>query len=174
MRDTHCEPLQKGGSGLVSVSIRKRGERVPAIAGCCGRDRSRNMACLSSPCWLYASIAREAYHFNSADSIRRDTASCSGGPASYPILRHQEIGYSSQARHSSKAVLIPNVPKPGDRERKRLFENDPKSLENKRILQLSDVNQSSGEGGIRTLGTVARTPVFETGPIDHSGTSPMA
>ena len=30
----------------------------------------------------------------------------------------------------------------------------------------------SGEGGIRTLGTVARTPVFETGPIDHSGTSP--
>ena len=29
-----------------------------------------------------------------------------------------------------------------------------------------------GEGGIRTLGTVARTPVFETGPIDRSGTSP--
>ena len=33
---------------------------------------------------------------------------------------------------------------------------------------------SGGEGGIRTHGTVARTPVFETGPIDHSGTSPGA
>ena len=30
----------------------------------------------------------------------------------------------------------------------------------------------SGEGGIRTLGDVAATPVFETGPIGHSGTSP--
>lgn len=31
----------------------------------------------------------------------------------------------------------------------------------------------SGERGIRTLGTVARTTVFETVPIDHSGTSPV-
>src|SRR5216684_7130824 len=30
----------------------------------------------------------------------------------------------------------------------------------------------SGEGGIRTLGELAPTPVFETGPIGHSGTSP--
>ncbi len=30
----------------------------------------------------------------------------------------------------------------------------------------------SGEGGIRTPGTLAGTPVFETGPINHSGTSP--
>src|SRR5579875_433317 len=30
----------------------------------------------------------------------------------------------------------------------------------------------SGEGGIRTLGDVAVTPVFETGPIGRSGTSP--
>ena len=30
-----------------------------------------------------------------------------------------------------------------------------------------------GEGGIRTPGTVARTPHFECGPIDHSGTSPF-
>ena len=29
-----------------------------------------------------------------------------------------------------------------------------------------------GEGGIRTHGTLARTTVFETVPIDHSGTSP--
>jgi hypothetical protein len=29
-----------------------------------------------------------------------------------------------------------------------------------------------GEGGIRTHGTLARTTVFETAPIDHSGTSP--
>ena len=32
--------------------------------------------------------------------------------------------------------------------------------------------KKSGEGGIRTLGDVAATPVFETGPIGRSGTSP--
>jgi hypothetical protein len=31
-----------------------------------------------------------------------------------------------------------------------------------------------GEGGIRTLGTVSRTTVFETVPFNHSGTSPVA
>src|SRR5205085_5349759 len=31
-----------------------------------------------------------------------------------------------------------------------------------------------GEGGIRTHGTVARTPHFECGTIDHSATSPTA
>ena len=30
-----------------------------------------------------------------------------------------------------------------------------------------------GERGIRTLGTLARTTVFETAPFNHSGTSPM-
>ena len=30
----------------------------------------------------------------------------------------------------------------------------------------------SGEGGIRTLGELAPTPVFETGTIGHSVTSP--
>src|SRR4051812_29465240 len=34
------------------------------------------------------------------------------------------------------------------------------------------LGRRNGEGGIRTHGTVARTPVFETGPFDHSGTSP--
>src|SRR5262245_9923557 len=34
------------------------------------------------------------------------------------------------------------------------------------------VERKSGEGGIRTLGLVAKTPVFETGPIGRSGTSP--
>ena len=32
---------------------------------------------------------------------------------------------------------------------------------------------SCGERGIRTPGTVARSPHFECGPIDHSGTSPI-
>ena len=31
---------------------------------------------------------------------------------------------------------------------------------------------SGGEGGIRTHGTLAGSTVFETAPIDHSGTSP--
>lgn len=29
-----------------------------------------------------------------------------------------------------------------------------------------------GEGGIRTLGTIASSTVFETAPFDRSGTSP--
>ena len=33
---------------------------------------------------------------------------------------------------------------------------------------------SGGEGGIRTLGTLASTTVFETAPFDHSGTSPLS
>jgi len=33
-------------------------------------------------------------------------------------------------------------------------------------------NADGGEGGIRTLGTLARSTVFETAPFDHSGTSP--
>ena len=31
---------------------------------------------------------------------------------------------------------------------------------------------NGGERGIRTLGTLARTTVFETAPFNHSGTSP--
>ncbi len=32
---------------------------------------------------------------------------------------------------------------------------------------------NGGEAGIRTLGTVTSTTVFETAPFDHSGTSPQ-
>ena len=31
---------------------------------------------------------------------------------------------------------------------------------------------NGGETGIRTLGTIASTTVFETAPFNHSGTSP--
>ena len=34
------------------------------------------------------------------------------------------------------------------------------------------MQENGGEGGIRTLGTLARSTVFETAPFDHSGTSP--
>ena len=37
----------------------------------------------------------------------------------------------------------------------------------------NDSEVLGGEGGIRTHGTREGTPVFETGPIDHSGTSPL-
>lgn len=33
---------------------------------------------------------------------------------------------------------------------------------------------SGGGAGIRTLGTLARTTVFETAPFDRSGTPPSA
>ncbi len=44
--------------------------------------------------------------------------------------------------------------------------------ENRTPCPLFGVQIIGGEGGIRTLGTVARTPVFETGAFDHSATSP--
>ena len=34
--------------------------------------------------------------------------------------------------------------------------------------------KNGGETGIRTLGTLAGSTVFETAPFDHSGTSPQA
>ena len=37
---------------------------------------------------------------------------------------------------------------------------------------VAGVNFKCGEGGIRTLDTVAGIPVFETGPFSRSGTSP--
>lgn len=42
-------------------------------------------------------------------------------------------------------------------------------------LQIKSILKSTvygGETGIRTLGTLARSTVFETAPFDHSGTSP--
>ena len=42
-----------------------------------------------------------------------------------------------------------------------------------KILIRTKKVQVCGEGGIRTLGTVARTTVFETAPFDRSGTSPV-
>ncbi len=38
----------------------------------------------------------------------------------------------------------------------------------------SDTSPISGGAGTRTLGTPKGTPVFETGPFDHSGTPPIA
>jgi hypothetical protein len=51
--------------------------------------------------------------------------------------------------------------------------------EQKRELCLLPVKTSAksltlgGEGGIRTLDTLARIPVFETGTFNHSATSPI-
>ena len=40
-------------------------------------------------------------------------------------------------------------------------------------LQLQDYKYAGGEGGIRTPGTLSGTPVFKTGAINHSATSPL-
>lgn len=46
-------------------------------------------------------------------------------------------------------------------------------VQNKKTTEIA-FSRSGGERGIRTPGTVARTPHFECGPIDHSGTLPSA
>ncbi len=43
---------------------------------------------------------------------------------------------------------------------------------NNRLKNIGIFDLSGGEGGIRTHGTREGTTVFETAPIDHSGTSP--
>ncbi len=40
------------------------------------------------------------------------------------------------------------------------------------LSDLIGLEINGGEGGIRTLGTLTRTTVFETAPFNHSGTSP--
>jgi hypothetical protein len=39
--------------------------------------------------------------------------------------------------------------------------------------RMGGLSYFGGEGGIRTHGTGDRTPDFESGPFDHSGTPPM-
>ncbi len=50
--------------------------------------------------------------------------------------------------------------------RKTLFRNPPSTPDER--------SEDGGEGGIRTLGPLARSTVFETAPFDHSGTSPFS
>jgi hypothetical protein len=54
---------------------------------------------------------------------------------------------------------------------------DGKSLDKNKALKYNNLRAIfvtfCGEGGIRTLGTVARTTVFETATIDRSATSPL-
>ena len=42
------------------------------------------------------------------------------------------------------------------------------------MILLNNIYDYGGETGIRTLGRLAPTTVFETAPFDHSGTSPQA
>ena len=48
-----------------------------------------------------------------------------------------------------------------------------KPLTRSRVRTLWMCREVGGEGGIRTHGTVARTPHFECGAFDHSATSPQ-
>ena len=53
---------------------------------------------------------------------------------------------------------------------KFINENNPTSQN--RIIYFIELQISGGEGGIRTLDTVSRMPVFKTGAFNHSATSP--
>ena len=48
----------------------------------------------------------------------------------------------------------------------------PNDLANRPLQPLGYSSVSGGRGGIRTLGTVAGTPVFKTGTFNHSATLP--
>ena len=50
-------------------------------------------------------------------------------------------------------------------------EGEVENLISNNIKELRKI--SGGERGIRTLGTLASTTVFETAPFDHSGISPQ-
>ena len=42
-----------------------------------------------------------------------------------------------------------------------------------RLTSQTSLFPTGGEGEIRTRGTLTDTPVFKTGPFNHSGTSPV-
>ena len=56
---------------------------------------------------------------------------------------------------------------------KRRLANALKLIPNQAERQMLDTENTGGEGGIRTPGTLSGTPVFKTGAINHSATSPL-
>ena len=75
---------------------------------------------------------------------------------------------ASQGRFSETPVDADGRPAGGSDKR----ESTQKPLENSG--KTADFQgKQSGEGGIRTLGRLSSSPVFETGPIGRSGTSPI-
>ena len=71
-----------------------------------------------------------------------------------------------------KIRIAQEVPFPGGRQSS--FRNCLRSSEEKPV-NCSDKlmgKQASGEGGIRTHGALTDTPVFKTGALNHSATSP--
>ena len=73
--------------------------------------------------------------------------------------------FAAPTRSQATTASRTNGLSPGIESRISTFPVDKKSL-------YINVLSAGGEGGIRTLGTLAGTTVFETAPIDHSGTSP--
>src|SRR5690554_1766507 len=81
-------------------------------------------------------------------------------------LRSEEIGPLSEAVMDGNAIGPQSEtigPNPGQRS-VQVAAKAPKMMDQQR--------RNGGEGGIRTLGTLTRSTVFETAPFDHSGTSP--
>jgi hypothetical protein len=107
--------------------------------------------------------ADEAAPCDLPDPLRPDTASelkaalAAKSPAAQafraPTRRNAADYYGPKASAKRRAVVSG---KPDEQRAKRSFERD-----------------NGGEGGIRTHGDLAATPVFKTGPFDHSGTSPL-
>jgi hypothetical protein len=55
----------------------------------------------------------------------------------------------------------------------RMSEQD-KWICDEAVITVRLMQETGGEGGIRTPGTLSGTPVFKTGAINHSATSPCA
>ena len=75
---------------------------------------------------------------------------------------------------STSICIADNKRAQTSRPKRHRLTNSSLSEKTKPAMKNSSLVCWSGKGGIRTPGTVTRTPHFECGPIDHSGTFPCA
>ena len=87
----------------------------------------------------------------------------------YCLLRPRETNRSETVNCVGKESLIAVRDPPC----RQVADNAREMRVAKRTSKINvTVEILGGEGGIRTLGTLTRSTVFETAPFDHSGTSP--
>ena len=140
---------------LVGIGIRLRPEGYAVTS----RDRDRKTA---SPSWSpgdlrHSSCSPLVLLPSGPDTVRRTTMHRARAPC-----RARESWLAERAGFEPAVELPPHT----------LSKRAP-SASRTPLRTNASFKETGGEEGIRTLGPRERSTVFETAPIDHSGTSPQ-
>ena len=106
------------------------------------------------------------------------TSKCSAYSAESHLVSEPCKKFTKSAQSSGPENIGPKRTLPGHRAPGPVLSPSRITLENNEKIRPQPDREHAfagaggGEGGIRTLGTLARSTVFETAPFDHSGTSP--